>query len=190
LPTTSPDPDDTGDTDPGFSNIPSGVSVIGDSVSLGAQGAIVSTISNCIVDSEVSRQLRAGTDLITSKQNKGELRQFVVIALGTNGTNNYARYYTEMIEALNPGHRLIIVTPFDGRSNNNARAVANTAAWLRGLPAEYDFITLADWNDVISSQQNLLAGDKVHMGGNAGRTLYAELIQEAINTASRRPAKQ
>ena len=157
---------------------------------MGAQGALVNTISNCIVDSEVSRQVRAGADLVTSKQNRGELREYVVIALGTNGTNNYARYFTDIIEALNPGHRLIIVTPFDGRSNNNARAVANTAVWLRDLPGQYDFITIADWNAVISDQQSLLAGDRVHMGGQAGRALYAELIQEAIYTASRRPAKQ
>jgi len=104
------------------------------------------------VDSEVSRQVRAGADLVTSKQNRGELREYVVIALGTNGTNNYARYFTDIIEALNPGHRLIIVTPFDGRSNNNARAVANTAVWLRDLPGQYDYITIADWGAAISDQ--------------------------------------
>lgn len=172
------------------SNIPSGVSIIGDSVSLGAQSTLINTIPDCVVDSAVSRQLRAGTGIIRTKQDRGELRECVVIALGTNGTNNYARLYTEIIEEINPGHRVVIVTPFDGRSNNNATAVANTAVWLRGLSDQYDFVTIADWNALISTQQELLAGDRVHMGGNESRNLYANLIAEAIATASRKPAKQ
>ena len=159
-------------------------------MSLGAQSALINAISNCVVDSAVSRQLRAGADIIRAKQDRGELREYVVIALGTNGTNSYSRYYNEIIEAINPGHRVIIVTPFDGRSNNNATAVGNTAVWLRGLPGQYDYITIADWNALISTQQELLASDRVHMGGNDARSLYANLIAEAIAAASRKPAKQ
>ena len=150
----------------------------------------MSLIPNCVVDADVSRPLRAGEGIITRMQNRGELREYVVIALGTNGTNNYARLMTDIIEAINPGHRVIFVTPFDGRSNNNARAVANTVVWMRDLPDLYDFVTLADWNALIAPQQNLLAGDKVHMGGQASRNLYAELILDAINAASLKPAKE
>ena len=192
-PIYTPTPPDHGDLVPDPSqrpvHIPIGVSIIGDSVSLGAQAALINTIPNCVVDSEVSRAVRAGAGIITSMQNKGELREYVVIALGTNGTNNYARLMTEIIEAVNPGHRLIFVTPFDGRSNNNARAVSNTAVWMRDLPDLYDFITIADWNEIIGAQQNLLAGDRVHMGGTASRTLYAEMILDAIEIASRKPTK-
>jgi hypothetical protein len=170
-------------------NITGGVTVIGDSVSLGAQPSLTKTIPDCYVDSKVSRPLSAGADILTGMQNRGELREYVVIALGTNGTNGYEKLFTQIIDALEPGHRLIIVTPFDGRSNENAAVVAKTAAWLRGLPGEYDFVTIADWNAKISSQVNLLANDKVHMGGGTSMALYAECVAEAVNAASGRAAK-
>ena len=118
------------------------------------------------------------------------MREYVVIALGTNGTNNYAALITSMIEAIEPGHRIIFVTPYDGNSNNNARAVENTVVWMRDLPSLYNYVTIADWNALISTQRELLAGDRVHMGGNASRALYADLIVEAIAIASRKPEKQ
>jgi len=170
-------------------NIPAGVSIIGDSVSLGAQAALLNTIPNCVVDSAVSRPLRAGEGIISTMQSRGQLREYVVIALGTNGTNNYAALITNMIEIIEPGHRIIFVAPYDGNTNNNARAVENTVVWMRDLPSQYSYVTIADWNALISTQRELLAGDRVHMGGNDSRALYADLIVEAIGVASRKPAK-
>jgi hypothetical protein len=122
-------------------------------------------------------------------QNRGELREYVVIALGTNGTSNYAKLLTDIIEALNPGHRLIFVTPFDGRANDNSKLTNNTANWMRELPSQYAFVTIADWNALISSQTELLAKDKVHMGGQSSMTLYSNCVAEAIGIASGKPAK-
>jgi len=122
-------------------------------------------------------------------QKRGELREYVVIALGTNGTNNYESFFTQMIEDIEPGHRIIIVTPFDGRTNDNSRILNATAEWMRGLPAIYDFVTIADWNALISTQVNLLAGDKVHMGGQTSMDLYAGMVADAIRVASQGPAK-
>ena len=122
-------------------------------------------------------------------QSRNALREYVVIALGTNGTTNYASLFTQIIDALNPGHKLIFVTPFDGRSNNNATLTNDTAAWMRGLSGQYDFITIADWNSTIGAQVELLAGDKVHMGGLPSMELYSDVIAAAIGQASQRPSK-
>jgi hypothetical protein len=171
-------------------DITGGVTLIGDSVPLGAQSTMQKNISDCYVDALVARPVSKGLGILTDLQNRGELREYVVIALGTNGTNSYAKLFTEIIEALNPGHRLIFVTPFDGRSNDNSKILAQTANWMRELPSQYGFITVADWNDLISTQVNLLAKDKVHMGGQASMTLYANMIAEAIKAASQKPAKE
>jgi hypothetical protein len=122
-------------------------------------------------------------------QESGSLREYVVIALGTNGDDNYSTSFTRIINALEPGHRLIFVTPFDGRENNNSRWTNETAEWMRNLPYEYDFITVADWNSIISSQVELLAPDKVHLGYQSSMNLYADMISEAISVASQKPAK-
>ena len=175
-------------TEPLF--VTGGVTIIGDSVVLGAQATCIKIIPDCYVDALVSRQINTGRDLMLNMQTRKELREYVVIALGTNGHYNYAALFTQIIESLDPGHRLIFVTPFDGRANENAKITAATAAWLRDLPDQYEFVTIADWNALIGSQTNLLAGDKVHMGGQTSMTLYAEMIVEAIEAAAQKPAKE
>ncbi|MCL2664252.1 MAG: acyltransferase [Defluviitaleaceae bacterium] len=170
-------------------DISGGVTVIGDSVPLGAQSTMQKNIPDCYVDALVSRPVSAGKGIMTDLQNRGELREYVVIALGTNGTNNYAKLFTEIIDALNPGHKLIFVTPFDGRANDNAKIINNTAAWMRDLPDQYDFVTIADWNALISTQADILAKDKVHMGGQTSMTLYSNCVAEAIERASGGPLK-
>ena len=167
-----------------------GVTIIGDSVVLGAQTTCIKIIPDCYVDALVSRQINAGRDLMLTMQARKELREYVVVALGTNGHYNYAALFTQIIEDLEPGHRLIFVTPFDGRANENAKITAAAAAWMRELPDLYDFVTVADWNALIGSQTNLLAGDKVHMGGQTSMTLYAEMVVDAIEAASQKPAKE
>ena len=170
-------------------DISGGVTIIGDSVPLGAQSTMQRIIPDCYVDAEVSRPVSAGKGIMTGLQNRGELREYVVIALGTNGTGSYASLLTDIIDALNPGHRLIFVTPFDGRANDNSKLTESTANWMRELPGRYDFITIADWNSLIGSQTELLANDKVHMGGQSSMTLYANCVAEAIAVAAGRPTK-
>ncbi|MCL2719081.1 MAG: acyltransferase [Lachnospiraceae bacterium] len=170
-------------------SVSGGVTVIGDSVPLGAAPAMQDLIPDCVVEAEVGRPVRDGNGILTDLQNRGELREFVVIALGTNGANNYEKLFNEMIETLNPGHKLIFVTPFDGRANDNSKLTNATAEWMRGLPDTYDFITIADWNNTISSQVNLLASDKVHMGGKSSSGIYANCVADAINSAAQKPAK-
>jgi len=146
-------------------------------------------IPDCYVDALVSRPVSAGVGLLTGLQGRGDLREYVVIALGTNGTSNYEKLFTQIIDALDPGHRLIFVTPFDGRSNDNAALTNATTEWMRGLPDQYSFVTIADWNALIRPQMELLAGDRVHMGGQSSMTLYSNMVAEAINAASQKQTK-
>ena len=160
-----------------------GVTIIGDSVSLGARMTIMNRIPGSYVDAHVNRTIGQGLELLILLQGINALREYVVIALGTNANYDYADRYTEIIDALNPGHKLIIVTPFDGRSNINGRLTDESSDWIRALPAQYDFITVADWNAAISSRVNLLASDKVHLGRQPSMNLYADTIAKAIRIA-------
>ena len=165
------------------------VSIIGDSVALGAETMLIKYIPNCYVDAKVSRTIKSGYDVMMELQKNGELREYVVIALGTNGHNSYASLFTQIIEDLEPGHKLIIVTPYDGRVNANSKVVNKTAEWLRKLPEEYDYITIADWHALVGTQSDVLAGDKVHMRGQTSMILYTNCIIEAINAAWLKPSK-
>ena len=169
--------------------LPEGVTLIGDSVPLGAKSTMINNIPYCYVNAEVNRTIRQGLNLLREIQNRNELREYVIIALGTNGTQNYADLLTQIIDSVNQGHRLILVTPFDGRTNNNSILTNATTEWMRELPSQYDFITIADWNRTANANVGLLAGDRVHMGGAPSMELYTQVITAAIEKASQSPPK-
>ena len=107
-----------------------------------------------------------------------------ICELGTNGHNNYERLYAQIIGGLEPGHRLILVTPYDGRPNANGSVVTKTAEYIRSLDGIYPFITIADWAAIIGEQPGLLAGDRVHLGGQEAMSLYTDCVAEALAEAS------
>jgi peptidoglycan/LPS O-acetylase OafA/YrhL len=192
IPVTTPRPYPTPTPTPqvvGIYDEDGGCTIIGDSVALGAQSALQRTIGNCYIDAEVARQINAGYNILVNMQNRGELREYVVIALGTNMSSNYAMQLTKIIADLESGHRLIFVTPFDGRANDNAKTVSSTAAWIRELPYQYSYITVADWNTLIGAQVSLLAHDKVHISEQPAANLFAKCVSDALNIAAAKPAK-
>jgi hypothetical protein len=165
------------------------VTIIGDSVTMGARATLLDTIPDCYIDAKGSRQLNVGYDLFTELQDAGELREYVVIALGTNTNSSYDTFLTKIIEEMDPGHRLIFVTPFDGRYAGTSSLSSKTTVFMREMADRYDFITIADWNALIRNQAHLLSADKVHMAGQESKTLFANCIAEAIAVASEGPAK-
>jgi hypothetical protein len=112
----------------------------------------------------------------------------VVVALGTNGVDDFADYVQKIIDDLAPGRRLVFVVPFDGRTPDYGRAY-RTSVLLRELAPRYDFVTLADWRAVIDTRTDLLGSDTVHLGGQASRQLYVGCIAEAVRASMHGPAK-
>jgi Predicted acyltransferases len=160
------------------------VTVIGDSVTLGAAEVIKETLGSVVIDAEVSRNMGWGPDIVNDYVSRGELGEFVVLALFTNAQYNTEPMTHETLAAIPPGHRVIVVTPF------GYDYMEPVAEWVRELPKQYDFVTVADWNAAIRDNTDLLAPDGLHMMGNDSRQLYANLLAQAIEQASRKPAKR
>jgi len=160
------------------------VTVIGDSVTLGAADAIQQTLGSVIVDAKVSRNMGAGAELVTEYADKGELGEYVVIALFTNVQSFTESATNDTMAAIPPGHRVIAVTPF-GKDY-----MEPTAEMVRRLPLFYDYVTVADWNASIRDHVDLLAPDGMHMNGDDSKQIYANLLAQAIEQASKKPAKQ
>jgi len=160
------------------------VTVIGDSVPLGAADVIQQTLESVVVDAEVSRTMLSGPEMIRDFAGRGELGEFIVLALFTNPLPNMIEATENTIAAIPDGHRVIVVTPF-GKDY-----MEPTAEYVRTLPQQFDFVTVADWNAAIRDNTNLLARDRIHMGGNDARQIYANLIVQAIEQAAGKPAKR
>jgi hypothetical protein len=126
---------------------------------------------------------------MSALQNSDSLREYVVIALGTNQNANSFNYIEQIIEDLRSGHRLIFVTPFNASMNENWTTY-KIMQYLRKLPGVYPFITVADWAEIIGKQPELLGSDKIHIGGNTKAiSMFTNCIINAIAAAAAKPAK-
>lgn len=170
-------------------NVVEGVTYIGDSVSLRARSFLQEALPDAQIDASVSRNVAMGADLLQTAIDNNALYQDVVVALGTNPVGG-ADAVDRIVEMLPRGHRLILVTPYDGRNSDpNAGANAIRAHELE-LAQQYDFITIADWAQVAQENPDIWEGtDYVHFGADTdsitrGGTLYAQMVKDAIDKAN------
>ena len=170
--------------------VPVGVVIIGDSVCMGAAKSLRDSIPDCYVDAAGSRQIWQGYDILMDWQEEERLREYVVVALGTNQNSNALDSIDRIIEDLPPGHRLILVTPYD-RKATEKRTIYKTAEYMRTLPELYPFVTVADWAAAIEPESHLLGSDSIHIGGNSTAIgIYTDCITDAIARASEKPYKE
>ena len=172
------------------SGILAGVTIVGDSVCLGARKKLIETIPDCTVDAAGSRQMWQGYDLLMQLQNNNSLREYVIIALGTNQRSDSLERIDRIIADVKSGHRLIFVTPYNGAMKETWMTY-KIIQYERTLPEIYPFVTVADWASLIQNQPHLLGVDKIHIGGmQTAINLYTNCIIDAINTAAMKPAKE
>ncbi|MDR3072670.1 MAG: acyltransferase [Clostridiales Family XIII bacterium] len=167
----------------GWTNDGQWINVFGDSVTLGAADTLLQTLQTVFVDAQESRNMGAAIDLMHEWEAKGQLTNYIVLALFTNTQNFTQESTVQFLDAVPDGTRVIVVTPYGNDS------MEFMAEWLRGLPAQYPYVIVADWNLAIRNRVELLAPDGMHMHSNDGKQLYANIIGKAIEKVSSKPAK-
>lgn len=170
--------------------IPSGVSIIGDSVTLGTRRYLQPHVADSAVDAEGDRTMDLAYQVMMAQQKAKQLREFVVICIGTNALDDYAEQLQKVLKDLAPGHKLVLMTPYNQKAAPDWNS-SKLAVIERKLPAQYPWITVADWEKVAAQHPEVFAGtDGVHFAGRAaGDKIYAETINAALITAAKRPAK-
>lgn len=168
-----------------------GVSIIGDSVTLGTRRYLEPHVADSQVDAEGNRKLNEAYDVLVRQQKNNSLREFVVLCVGTNSLNDYAEQLKKIIAELKPGHKFVIMTPYDksATASWNSTKLGNLE---RGLPAKYNWITIADWGKSAAAHPEIFAGtDGVHFAGRAaGDQLYAKVVNDGLIAAAKKPAKK
>ncbi|MEW4354907.1 acyltransferase family protein [Streptococcus pneumoniae] len=177
-------------------NVKKGNSLIGDSVALRASDWLKDAIPDIQVDAVVSRNLQTGLETFETAIKNKILAENVILALGTNTVGDYEEMLDSIVEKLPKGHRLILVTPYDGRNSGNpSTIVAKTRAYELELAQKYDFIYIADWEETAVASPDIWAGtDNVHFGSESttitkGGELYAQTVKEALEEANKGPVK-
>lgn len=153
---------------------PASVTMVGDSVLLGAMPALQEALPGCVVDGKVSRQVWDAPAVFDALETSGQLGRVVVIALGTNGTFSVEQGQS-LIDRLGPDRQIYWVTAYGAylawqeQSNEAIRAVA----------AQNDNVTLIDWAAEAPGHGDWLYSDGIHLQP-PGQQAYAAMIAAAI----------
>lgn len=177
-------------------NIADGVTIIGDSVTLRASTPLKEVLPDAQVDAQGSRNTAQAREIMSNNAAAGGLLKTVVVATGVNIVFNYEEELNELVKTLPKGHRLILVTPYDGNSDKYDNPVAEKhAQYARELAKKYAYVTIADWNTTAKQHPEIWVGsDHIHFGEDAdtiaaGGQLYAQEIQKAVTKAADGPVK-
>jgi peptidoglycan/LPS O-acetylase OafA/YrhL len=157
--------------------ISSKVTLIGDSVALGARSAILEQLPNAAVDVAKSRSMQNGYEMLQSMQTDGSVRDIVVLALETN-LHQYSDFYVEAcIRLLGDNHKIVLVTGY-GSSETQTHSI-----FARSMSTLYSNVYIADWAKTADEHKDLLGADNTHLGTAEGKVLYASTIKDAIMKA-------
>ncbi len=159
------------------------ISAVGDSVMLAAVPALLERLPGIRIDAAVSRSTWAGPRVLETFRAEGDLRRFVVIALGTNGPVD--RGSLERMAAIaGPTREVILVNAYAPRD-----WIAGVNADLAEFARERENVTVADWSGAIADRPELLAADRVHPGDEAAR-IFADTVAAAVQQIDQRIATE
>ena len=148
------------------------MSVLGDSVVLGARNTITAEIPGAKVDAEVSRMPGAFTGRVKKLDRRDKLANIVVLHLATNGvlTEEILR---NTLDPLADYERVVLVNasvPRSWEKPNNAI--------IDDVAPDYPNVVVADWNQAADGQRDFFVSDGVHLT-RQGATAFAELIKQS-----------
>ncbi|WP_460776080.1 acyltransferase family protein [Microbacterium sp. GXF7504] len=149
------------------------ITAVGDSVMLASAPALLERFPGIHVDAAVSRSMYAAPGILRGLAESGQLRPYVVVALGTNGPIE-RETLAEIRDIIGSSRRLVLVNAYAPRS------------WTEGVNAElgafaraHHDVQLADWAGSIAPHLELLAGDQIHPGDAGGR-VFADAVEQAL----------
>jgi peptidoglycan/LPS O-acetylase OafA/YrhL len=154
---------------------PPSVTMIGDSVLLGAEGAIAAKLENdLVIDATVSRQFKHADDVAAVLASTGDLGDVVVLHLGTNGAFS-GETFDEVMTYLADVDRVIVFNakvPRRWESNVNGTIASGADRWPD--------VEIVDWNTIAGSHPEWFNDDLVHLN-RTGMVAYADLLNQTIN---------
>jgi peptidoglycan/LPS O-acetylase OafA/YrhL len=152
------------------------ITAVGDSVMLAAAPALLERYPGIQVDAAVSRSSWAGPGILQSLADTGQLRSYIVLALGTNGPLD-AGSLEKMFQIAGPDRHVVLVNAFAPRD-----WIPGVNAELTALAASHPGTVVADWSGAIAGHTDLLAGDQIHPGTEGGR-IFADTVAAAVAQA-------
>ena len=146
------------------------VSVLGDSVVLGARDAITEAMPGAGVDAEVSRMPGAFTGRVKKLNRRDKLANTVVIHPASNGVIN-EEILRKILDPLQDYEKVVVVNASVPRSwekpNNRL---------INKITKDYPNVVVADWNAEADGKSDYFVSDGVHLT-KQGAAAFAELMR-------------
>lgn len=150
------------------------ISVIGDSVFLGAAPAFKKIQKNAVIDAKVSRQVSQALDVAKKLKKKGKLGEIVIISLGINGNFNEATGQA-LIDYLGK-ERTIYWVNAHGKDVSWQREVNRT---IEKLAEKNDTVRVIDWDRTAEKHPDWFYQDGTHLNAK-GQEGFARFIKREI----------
>ncbi|MGH8976797.1 MAG: acyltransferase family protein, partial [Acidimicrobiia bacterium] len=154
--------------------VPAAVLGMGDSVMLGARGALQSTIAGMAVDAVVSRQFAHAISTLQVYKDQGLLPDTIVVHLGTNGRFGDPEFDT-MMATIGPERQAYFLTARMPRSWEG-----DVNSHLTSGVARHGNAHLLDWRAYSGCHDDWFARDGFHVTG-AGAQSYANFVLAHIS---------
>lgn len=152
------------------------VTAVGDSVMLASAPSLYERFPGSMVDAAVSRSIWAGPDIVDGLAASGELREHVVVALGTNGSVD-RDMLARIARTVGRDRDLVLVNAYAPRD-----WIPGVNRDLAAFAASRTGVVVADWSAAIADHTDLLAGDQIHPE-RAGGDIFAEVVEEGIRAS-------
>lgn len=146
---------------------------VGDSVMLASAPELAAAFPDIWIDADVSRGFGVGVGIAEELAARGELRQVLVVGLGTNGPVDDADL--DRLLRIAGERRIVIVNAYADRW-----WIPEVNQKLQAFADAHRGVTLADWQAAIPLVPGGLAGDDIHPNPSGG-VAYANTVQAALD---------
>lgn len=153
------------------------ITMIGDSVMLGAAAVLQETFPNAYVNAEQNRSYHPMLNILSERAAAGSLGDPVVIGIGTNSP--LPESACDQAAAICGDRQIFWLTTTNNWQFEN-RTVMERAA------EKYDTLTLIDWDAASRDHPEYFYADGIHLTPQ-GRIAYADLIRDVITETCFRP---
>ena len=153
------------------------VTVVGDSIALGAASLMNLEMPGLTIDAREGRTFAQGLTRLAELKQAGRLGDVVVLGLGVNDGGATATQVRQAMNLVGTGRTLVLVT-----ASGPVAWETSTNTAMRNLAATYPSrVVVADWKRA-SAYVTDFREDRIHPRGQ-GASVYARLVRLAVDTA-------
>jgi hypothetical protein len=145
------------------------VTLVGDSVLLGASPYLLRHLPTARVDAKVGRQGSDGLRLVQNLRQTSELGDAAVIHLGTNGYLG-EKQFRALLEQLSDRKTVVVLNVYGAR-----RWIGPNNDMIARVSKSFDNVRMVDWHAIGQSNPAYFVRDGIHLSGSGIHAYYNQI---------------